>query len=65
MPGSGHGHVYRAAGGYRATCGGPGPCWVCSDELSRFVASQPERDAARRQFEAELQAQFDRAKERM
>lgn len=60
-----HGHVYRAPGGHRAACGGPGPCWVCSDELRRFVASQPERDAARRQFEVELQAQFDRARESM
>lgn len=59
----GHGWVYRLPGGHKAPCGGPGTCPGCDADLRRFVASQPERDAARRQFEAELQASFDKLKE--
>lgn len=59
----GHGWVYRAPGGVKARCGGPGYCMVCDTDLARFHASLPSTPAERVVFEAELQRAMDRARD--
>lgn len=55
----GHGHVFRAGGGYRARCGGPGYCTECDADLVSLAARERRHPDA---MEAELQACFDRAR---
>jgi hypothetical protein len=56
----GHGWVYRAPGGVKARCGGPGLCSACNADLARLAALKQQHPDV---VEAELQRTFDRARE--
>jgi hypothetical protein len=59
--GCGHGHVFRTPGGHKAPCGGPGVCQECDADLARLSAAA--KRSGIEDFEAEIQAQCDRARE--
>lgn len=62
MSQSGHGHVFRLAGGHKVPCGGPGLCLACDADLRRLAAAT-RRSGISDGLEEELQATFDRARE--